>query len=286
MKIKPWQLYTFITTLFWGVWGAFIEIPEKNGFPATLGYAVWALTMVPCAIVALYLVRWKIEWNIKAIVAGGIVGFSGAGGQLMLFQALRDGPAYLIFPIVSLYPIVTVALSVLFLKESTNSRHWTGIGLALVAIVLLSYSPPVHTGARGLMWLFLAIGVFLSWGVQAYAMKSANAIMKAESIFFYMMVTGLLLVPVAVAMTDSNAPVNWGWNGPGLAVAIQVLNAIGALMLVYALRYGKAIIVVPITALAPVITIILSLLLYGVFPAPAIIAGLCLAVLAIYLLAE
>lgn len=286
MKIKPWQLYTLITTLSWGVWGAFIEIPEKNGFPATLGYVVWALTMVPCAIVALYLMRWKIEWNMKAAVAGGIVGLSGAGGQLMLFQALRDGPAYLIFPIVSLYPIVTVALSVLFLKETTNSRHWTGIALALVAIVLLSYSPPVHTGARGMQWLFLAIGVFLCWGVQAYVMKSANAAMKAESIFFYMMITGLLLAPVAIAMTDLDAPINWGWNGPGLAVAVQVLNAIGALMLVYALRYGKAIIVVPITALAPVITIILSLVLYGIFPAPVIIAGLFLAVAAIYLLAE
>jgi drug/metabolite transporter (DMT)-like permease len=286
LKIKPWQLYTLITTLFWGIWGAFIEIPEKNGFPATLGYAVWAFTMVPCAIVALYLVRWKIEWNLRAVVAGSIVGFSGAGGQLMLFQALRDGPAYLVFPIVSLYPVVTVALSVLFLKETTNRRHWTGISLALVAILLLSYSPPSQAGGRGLQWLFLAIGVFLSWGVQAYVMKSANAVMKAESIFFYMTLTGLLLIPVAVGMTDQGAAINWGWSGPGLAVGIQVLNAIGALTLVYALRYGKAIIVVPITALAPVITIVLSLVIYGVFPAPVIIAGLCLAVLAIYLLAE
>ena len=251
-----------------------------------MGYAVWAFTMVPCAIVALYLVRWKIEWNLRAVVAGSIVGFSGAGGQLMLFQALRDGPAYLVFPIVSLYPVVTVALSVLFLKETTNRRHWTGISLALVAILLLSYSPPSQAGGRGLQWLFLAIGVFLSWGVQAYVMKSANAVMKAESIFFYMTLTGLLLIPVAVGMTDQGAAINWGWSGPGLAVGIQVLNAIGALTLVYALRYGKAIIVVPITALAPVITIVLSLVIYGVFPAPVIFAGLCLAVLAIYLLAE
>ncbi|MBO9154682.1 EamA family transporter [Chitinophaga sp. MAH-28] len=56
-------------------------------------------------------------------MAGSIVGFSGAGGQLMLFQALRDGPAYLVFPIVSLYPVVTVALAVLFLKEITNRRR-------------------------------------------------------------------------------------------------------------------------------------------------------------------
>ncbi|MGX5820883.1 DMT family transporter [Chitinophaga lutea] len=286
MKLKSWQLYTLITTLSWGVWGAFIEIPEKNGFPATLGYAVWSLTMIPCAWVAASHVGWKIEWDKRAILSGGIVGFAGAGGQLMLFQALRDGPAYLVFPIVSLYPVVTVLMSVLIIKETTTRRHWTGIVLALIAIALLSYSPPSGNAAAGLRWLLLAIGVFLLWGVQAYVMKSANAHMKAESIFFYMMLTGVLLAPVAVAMTDLGANINWGWSGPGLAVVIQVLNAIGALALVYALRFGKAIIVVPITALAPVITIILSLTIYGVMPPMVIIIGLCLAVVAIYLLSE
>ena len=47
-----------------GVWGAFSEIPEKKGSPATLGYSVWALTMVPCvavtlhAAVAFFLLAW------------------------------------------------------------------------------------------------------------------------------------------------------------------------------------------------------------------------------------
>jgi hypothetical protein len=34
---KLWLLFAFITTAFWGVWGALIETPEKAGFPATLG---------------------------------------------------------------------------------------------------------------------------------------------------------------------------------------------------------------------------------------------------------
>ena len=46
--MEHWLTYAVITTLFWGVWGAFIEVPEKRGFPATLGYVVWSLTMIPC----------------------------------------------------------------------------------------------------------------------------------------------------------------------------------------------------------------------------------------------
>ena len=87
-------------------------------------------------------------------------------------------------------------------------------------------------------------------------------------------------------MTDFSHPVNWGWRGPGLAALIQVLNSIGALCLVYALRYGKAIVVAPMTALAPVLTILFSLALYRVIPHPVLIAGILAASIAIYLLAE
>ena len=286
MEKKPWLFYALITTSFWGVWGAFIEIPEKAGFPATLGYSVWALTMIPCAIVALSIIKWNLEYDLRSILLGSSVGFLGAGGQLILFQALRDGPAYLVFPIISLYPVVTILFSVFFLKERTNLRHWVGIGTALIAILFLSYQEPEANNVRGYLWLILSLFVFLMWGIQAYVMKFSNETMKAESIFFYMMLSGVLLIPVALLMTDFDQPVNWGFKGPYLAAMIQILNAVGALTFVYAVRYGKAIIVVPMTALAPVITIIISLIIYAVIPHWIIIAGMLLAVIAIYLLAD
>jgi drug/metabolite transporter (DMT)-like permease len=110
--------------------------------------------------------------------------------------------------------------------------------------------------------------------------------MKAESIFFYMTVTALILAPVAIAMTDFSSDINWGFRGPWLAAIVQILNAIGALTLVYALRYGKAIIVVPMTGLAPVITVVLSLIFYGVVPGGILLTGLIIASVAIVLLSE
>lgn len=286
MKKQPWLIYAIVTTLFWGVWGAFIEIPEKSGFPATLGYVIWAFTMIPCALFALRVIGWKLDSDHRSILLGSTVGFLGAGGQLILFQALVKVPAYLVFPIISLYPVVTVVLSVLFLKETTTRKHWYGIIAALFAIIMLSYQEPGNNGARGLFWLVLPVIIFLLWGVQAYVMKFSNETMRAESIFFYMMLTGVLLSPVALGMTDFSADINWGFKGPYLAAMIQVLNALGALSLVYALRHGKAIIVVPMTALAPVITVILSLIIYAVIPHPIVIGGMALTVVAIYLLAE
>jgi drug/metabolite transporter (DMT)-like permease len=127
----------------------------------------------------------------------------------------------------------------------------------------------------------------MAWGTQAFFMKIANNRMRAESIFFYMMVSGLLLTPLAFFMTDTSQEINWGFKGPYLAAMIQVLNAVGALMLVYAIRYGKVIIVAPLTnAVAPIITIILSLIIYALIPHPMIIAGMLIAMVAVYLMAE
>jgi len=286
LKSRIWLVYALVTTLSWGVWGAFIEIPEKNGFPATLGYTVWALTMIPCALVALSIVGWRLERDRRSILLGSAVGLLGAGGQLVLFETLRLGPAYIVFPIISLYPVLTIILSVSILKERASRKAWFGIACALAAMVLLSYQPPNYSATRGYLWLLLAILVFIAWGVQAWVMKYSNERMRAESIFFYMMATGLALIPLAVLMTDFSRSVNWGLKGPWLAGLIQVLNSIGALTLVYAVRYGKAIIVVPMTALAPVLTIIISLTIWGVIPHPVIVSGMVFASIAILLMAE
>ena len=284
---RLWLVFVAVTTLFWGVWGAFIEVPEKAGFPATLGYSVWAVTMIPCALIALWRIAWKLDWDVRSIVIGSLAGFLGAGGQLLLFEALRAGPAYLVFPIISLYPVVTVFLSVALLKERGSRRTWAGIALSMPAIVMLSWQPPAQSSSAGRLWVLLALLVFVLWGAQAYLMKRANLSMTPESIFFYMAITGIILIPVALLMTDFSRPVNWGVRGPVLAGGIQMLNSIGALCLIYALRYGKAIVVVPTTAVAPVlITIVLSLLLYRVVPHSIVTTGMVVASVAIYLMAE
>jgi drug/metabolite transporter (DMT)-like permease len=287
MKEKRlWLFYALITTVFWGVWGAFIEIPEKAGFPATLGYVVWSLTMIPPSVFALYRIGWKLDCDRRSILLGSAVGLLGAGGQLFLFEALRLGPAYIVFPIISLYPVLTIFLSLVFLKERTHLRQWIGIVLALIAMFFLSNPQINPISSSGTGWLILSVLVFVMWALQAYAMKFSNNSMKAESIFFYMTITALILAPVSIAMTDFSSDINWGLRGPWLAAIVQVLNAIGALTLVYALRYGKAIIVVPMTGLAPVITVIISLIVYGVVPGGILLTGLIIASVAIVLLSE
>ena len=163
-------------------------------------------------------------------------------------------------------------------------RQWAGIILALIAIFFLSYQKPDGTTISGYAWLLMSMMVFLMWGIQAWVMKYANDTMKAETIFMYMAITALLLVPVAIMMTDFSQPINLGFRGPYLAAMIHVLNSIGALTIVYAIRRGKAMIVVPMTGLSPVITVGISLLIYGVIPGLTLTFGIAIAIVAIFLL--
>jgi drug/metabolite transporter (DMT)-like permease len=286
MNKKIWLLYALITTVTWGMWGAFSKSPMDSGFPYTLVYAVWALTMIVPGIVILWIHKWQIQHDKKSILYGLIIGFLGAGGQLLLFQALKAGPAYLIFPIISISPAVTIMLSFLLLKERTGTLGIIGIILALLALPLFEYTKVDNTDGYGVLWFVLALIILTAWGIQAFFMKLANKTTDGASIFFYMTITGLILIPVALFMTDFSKDINWGVDGLWETAWVQVLNSIGALCLVFAYRYGKAIVVSPLAnAGAPLMTAIISLVILGVMPSNTKILGIALAIVAALLIA-
>ncbi|MGB7462350.1 MAG: DMT family transporter [Candidatus Acidiferrum sp.] len=167
MKLPKWLLLALLVPILWGVWGALMEIPEKlmhPSFPSTLGYVVWSLTMIPFAIIAIRNAHWKLELDSKSILYGCAVGFSGAMGQLLLFWVLTKGPAYIIFPIICLSPVVTIILSATLLKERTYPLALTGIILSIPAILFLSLQEPTNSPVHGYTWLLVTLTIFFAWG--------------------------------------------------------------------------------------------------------------------------
>jgi drug/metabolite transporter (DMT)-like permease len=74
--------------------------------------------------------------------------------------------------------------------------------------------------------------------------------------------------------------------GFGITYIIQSLNAVGCLLFVYAVRYGKAIVVVPmVNGMFPLVTIVVSLLIYQQIPGKYNLAGMVLALVAVLLMA-
>ena len=290
MKNKLWLLFILITVVTWGIWGAFSGYQIQHGIPDTVVYIAWAISMLPCAIVALIINKGKLNLSWRAIGMGAIVGLLGAGGQLVLFKALTLGPSYIIYPFISMSPVVVITLASIFLKEKATKWQIAGIVVALAAILLLSLETGNEgSSVTGWLWIVLAVLVLLAWGIQGFFMKFANESMDAESLFVYMALFAVVLAPVAYFMTPDAATffaqegaMTPFWSSFG----IQILNSIGALTLVYAYRYGKAVVVSPMEGLSPMVTVLLSLIILQVIPNPLQIAGLVCAAFAMYALSK
>ena len=107
--------------------------------------------------------------------------------------------------------------------------------------------------------------------------RAALAGVNDGTTFGWMTISGLLMIPFAFWMMTAPAT-GYPWQAPALTAVTQVLNAVGALFLVMALSRGKAVIVAPCTnALAPVLTIVLSLLFAATLPTLYSTIGIVLA---------
>jgi drug/metabolite transporter (DMT)-like permease len=276
MTTRSWIFYAALLILFWGIWGAFSAVPAtRYGYPDQMIYSIWALTMIIPAVFALR--GQRFDRRPQATIYGLLIGLTGAGGQLLLFQALTMGPAYLIFPIVSISPAITVIMAMVLLRERISTLAFVGLIAALAAIVLFSITSASSEGSSG-PWLPLAILICVAWGVQAYFMrKTATIGVNDATTFGWMAISGILLIPVAL-ISLGGLPLDFPWQAPALTAATQLLNAVGALFLVMALSRGKATIVAPTTnALAPALTIVVSLIAYQTLPSPYGAVGIVLA---------
>jgi len=284
-RSSHWVVFTGITTLCWGVWGVFLDIPEQRGIPASLSYIVWALTMVPPCLLALKFVNWQVDKDWRTIVFGVLAGSTGGLGILLLAKADAIGPTYIIFPLVSLAPAVTIALALGFLGETATKLVWVGVGMSLIGIFLLAIRADQQESAAGVLWLVLSLAVLIAWGVNSFFVKLGTQGASAESILLYMTLGGLALVPLALWDTDFTQPVSSSISAWGLTAGIQMLNAIGVWTSIYAYRYGKAIIVSPcVNALYPSVTVALSLAIHAYVPPWYVIVGIAVSILAVLLM--
>ena len=80
------------------------------------------------------------------ISVGLIAGMVNGLGNWAVFACLEKGAkASVAIPLTALYPLCTVILATIFLKERPSALQWLGIALAVAAGAMLSYEPPPVT---------------------------------------------------------------------------------------------------------------------------------------------
>jgi drug/metabolite transporter (DMT)-like permease len=259
--VSGWLRYSLLSMLAYGVWGAVSSLASQNVSPLTL-QIVSTLGLFPVAAVLLFSKNiYQGADRRRGILLAMATGVIGGTGNLTLYQALRmGGEASVVFPLTGMYPLVTLILARLLLKERLNRVQALGIALALVAIYLFSAQQSTRgfTGWRDLFspWMAYGLLTLLLFGMSCITQKFTTRYISDElsTIFFTIGFVPLALVIWVVG----SPPWNLSAKDWSVGIAVGLLMAIGTLALFAALRRGKASIVTPLTALYPLITVILA----------------------------
>jgi len=136
-----WIWFAAIALVFWGITGVTQKL-ATNKISSELSFIWFAYAMIAIsATLALFV---PIHWHVRpfifwAAVAGGTLNGLGA---LTSFTALESGgKASVVISLISLYPLVTVAIAVTLLHERLTLAQAAGVGLAIIAAILLSLEP-------------------------------------------------------------------------------------------------------------------------------------------------
>jgi transporter family protein len=135
--VSFWLALSLVSLGLWGLWGFFSKVATQHLGPQG-AYLLGLTGYLPVFGILLYETGGKIPWHPWGWAAAVAAGMSTGFGLFFFFRALHHGAASVVVPLTSLYPVVTVALSWLFLRENPSPRQLTGLVLAMAAVWLLS----------------------------------------------------------------------------------------------------------------------------------------------------
>jgi uncharacterized membrane protein len=99
---------------------------------------LFTLGMLPVAIGMLLHMRGRLDRERIGVSYGFLCGIATGLGTLGYFAALRTQDASVVTPLTGVFPILTVALAFVVLRERLNKVQMGGMLLALASIVILS----------------------------------------------------------------------------------------------------------------------------------------------------
>ncbi len=108
-------------------------------------------------------------------------------------------------------------------------------------------------------WLVLSMVTIISWGFVGFFLKLASNYSHWPEIYI---VSNLAILVASLLIYISQRPsISVGSSGFNYAMVAGIMMALSAISFYVAIEVGKAIIVIPLTSLYPVVTIVLSYLI-------------------------
>jgi uncharacterized membrane protein len=133
-----WFWYSVLCVVLWGGWALLSKL-GSNEIPARTMQFLFTFGTLPIALVFLAAKRFRFERSAKGVFYGTANGVLSGIGGLALFAAYRSGGnTSVITAATALYPMITVVLAVLILRERLHWLQVLGLGFAATAIIIFS----------------------------------------------------------------------------------------------------------------------------------------------------
>jgi bacterial/archaeal transporter family protein len=255
-----WFMLTVVAVLCWGLWAVTGKLIGES-VTAAQSQALSTLGLVPVMLALGCSKKLTSTGNrrrgaINAFLAGALT----CAGNVAYYHALNiGGKASTVVSLTALYPLVTLVLAVLWLRERLNGIQLAAIALSLVAIYLFNVATVEGVVNPWLIYALIPIGL---WGVSGLLQKiSTNDISGELSALWFL----AAFVPVAVVLIFLQplaGPVALKtWL---LVMALGLFFSLGnfAILLAFA-SAGKASIIAPLAGLYPLVSVPIAILFLG-----------------------
>jgi uncharacterized membrane protein len=277
-----WLLFAIFAVLSWGGWAVLFKGVE-SALDASHAHALSTLGMLP-VMMALAFSRKNTGPGSRpcGIAYAFIGGIFSSLGTVAYYHAFKlGGKASTVISLSALYPLLTIMLALILLRERVNRIQIGGIAVSLIAIYLLNGSTieGVFSG-----WFFYALLPIFFWGMAGFFQKiSTNHISgEASTLWFH----GAFIPVAIIIMILQKVPTQLATKTWVLVTGLGLLFSLGNFAILAAFAAGgKASIITPLTALYPVVGIPLVIFFFKVSVGLRESAGIALALLSAVALA-
>jgi len=136
--MKSYIILALLSLAGWGLWGFFSKISTNY----TTSFTAFILSNVPVIIIVPLLIlyfRNRVDFQSgTGMLFAFLAGLAGAMGSLFFYLSLKHGAGTRIIPLTSLYPLISILLCIIILKEPVSIKSGLGIFFALLGVYFLS----------------------------------------------------------------------------------------------------------------------------------------------------
>lgn len=133
--MNSWFLPALLTFVCWGIWAFIPKITTRYIHPMS-AVIFETVGVIIAGFTVLVFVNFRPEIHPKGVGLGILTGLLGIAGALGFLFAVKSGKVSVVAMFTAMYPLVTLLLGYLILKEPITLKEGLGMLCAIAAIVL------------------------------------------------------------------------------------------------------------------------------------------------------